>query len=89
MMRNRYIYAQSEAAVVVRSDLQKGGTWAGATEKLRNGWCPALCWDHPYPGNRALIESGALPIGDDWDGRIPETPAPKKESYVQTSLFDL
>ena len=32
MARNKYIYAQSEATVVVRSDLNQGGTWSGATE---------------------------------------------------------
>ncbi len=34
MQRNKYIYAQSEAVVVVESDFEKGGTWAGATEQL-------------------------------------------------------
>jgi DNA processing protein len=34
MQRNKYIYAQSEAVVVVESDFDKGGTWAGATEQL-------------------------------------------------------
>ena len=62
MQRNRYIYAQSEATVVVRADLNKGGTWSGATENLRHSWCPTLCWDYPYPGNKALIEKGAVAI---------------------------
>ena len=34
MQRNKYIYAQSEAVVVVESDFEKGGTWAGAIEQL-------------------------------------------------------
>jgi DNA processing protein len=34
MQRNKLIYALSEAALVVSSDLNKGGTWAGATEQL-------------------------------------------------------
>ena len=34
MQRNKYIYAQSEAVVVVESDFEKGGAWAGATEQL-------------------------------------------------------
>jgi predicted Rossmann fold nucleotide-binding protein DprA/Smf involved in DNA uptake len=90
MMRNRYIYAQSSSTVIVRSDLNKGGTWTGASENLKNGWCPALCWDHPYPGNQALIQNGALPITESWDGSIPEctVPSVKTESYEQTSLFD-
>lgn len=91
MMRNRYIYAQSNATVVVRSDLNKGGTWAGACENLQKNWCPTLCWEHPYPGNRALIAKGAVPITDAWDGIIPEkkTDFATKEDYEQISIFDL
>lgn len=88
MMRNRYIYAQSEATVIVRSDLNKGGTWTGATENLKNNWCPTLCWEHDYPGNKALIEKGATPIPNDWDGMIPEKPQATEE-YEQASIFDL
>ena len=88
MMRNRYIYVQSEATVIVRSDLNKGGTWAGATENLKNNWCSTLCWDHDYPGNKALIEKGAIPIPIDWDGIIPKKQQPVEE-YEQTSIFDL
>ena len=88
MMRNRYIYAQSEATVIVRSDLNKGGTWTGATENLKNNWCPTLCWEHSYPGNKALIEKGAIPIPSDWNGIIPEKPQ-AVEKYEQTSIFDL
>lgn len=91
MMRNRYIYAQSEGTVIVRSDLNKGGTWAGAKDNLRHNWCPTLCWEHPYPGNQALIQSGAIPITDDWDGTIPEQskPLPAEKTYQQGTLFDL
>lgn len=92
MMRNRYIYAQSVGTVIVRSDLQKGGTWTGANENLKNNWASALCWDHPYPGNQALIKNGAIPISDDWDGYIPEQQQTKKsteETFEQASLFDV
>lgn len=88
MMRNRYIYAQSQATVVVRTDAGKGGTWAGAVDNLKNGYSPTLCREHPYPGNQALLQQGAVPIGDNWDGTIPETATPPGEAYVQTSLFD-
>lgn len=91
MMRNRYIYAQSIGTVIIRSDLNKGGTWNGANENLKNGWCTTLCWDHPYPGNQALIKNGAVPISEDWDGRIPEQISKPciEEKYVQPSLFDI
>lgn len=35
MQRNKLIYALSDAALVVNSDYEKGGTWAGASEQLR------------------------------------------------------
>lgn len=34
MQRNKVIYALADAALVVNSDLRKGGTWAGAIEQL-------------------------------------------------------
>lgn len=90
MMRNRFIYAQSAGTVVVRSELNQGGTWTGANENLKNSWCATLCWEHPYPGNQALIQRGAIPIGGDWDGKIPEPPEKRQDEPVfeQASLFD-
>lgn len=34
MQRNKLIYALADAALVVNSDINKGGTWAGAKEQL-------------------------------------------------------
>jgi DNA processing protein len=34
MQRNKLIYALADAALVVNSDLRKGGTWTGAVEQL-------------------------------------------------------
>lgn len=34
MQRNKVVYALSDAALVVSSDVNKGGTWAGAIEQL-------------------------------------------------------
>jgi predicted Rossmann fold nucleotide-binding protein DprA/Smf involved in DNA uptake len=63
MQRNKLIYALADAALVVSSDLEKGGTWAGAVEQLdrfhfgpvfvRNGT------DAPA-GNLALLRRGAV-----------------------------
>jgi predicted Rossmann fold nucleotide-binding protein DprA/Smf involved in DNA uptake len=80
MSRNKYIYAASQGTIVVKSDLKKGGTWNGATENLRNGWCSAYCWDNKeYPGNQALIEKGANAIDDEWDVDLSAPPEfPKK-----------
>ncbi len=77
--------------MMVYSDPKKGGTWTGAAENLKNNWCSTLCWDHPYPGNQALIHMGAIPIGEDWDGSIPvQNRKPVvTETYEQASLFDM
>lgn len=84
-----YIYAQSEATLVVKSDYNKGGTWSGATENLKNHWALTLCRNHlSYPGNKALIEKGAIPVDDDWDGNIHAfTVKESPESVQQLSLF--
>lgn len=71
MSRNRLIYGQSHGTVVVRSDLDRGGTWAGAMECLTHGWCPVFCWNNPaYVGNLALIDKGAIPIDAEWTGNV-------------------
>jgi predicted Rossmann fold nucleotide-binding protein DprA/Smf involved in DNA uptake len=36
MGRNRLIYCLADYAIVVASDAESGGTWAGATEALKN-----------------------------------------------------
>ena len=35
MQRNKLIYAFSDAALIMNSDVEKGGTWAGAAEQLK------------------------------------------------------
>lgn len=88
MMRNRYIYAQSAATVVVHSDYKKGGTWAGAADCLKHDICPEFCWDNKsYRGNQELIKLGAIPINEDWNGDVSKI-LKKQEEAVQLSLFD-
>ena len=89
MMRNKYIYAQSDATIIIKSDYNKGGTWSGATANLTNSWCPTLCWNNTrYPGNKALIQKGALPIDENWDGNIKKTIENiNSEKQEQLSLF--
>lgn len=70
MSRNKYIYAHSEAAVIIKSDLNKGGTWAGADENLKHKWCRLFCRDKDCPGNAELIKRGAIAIYEDWNGDI-------------------
>ncbi len=88
MMRNRYIYAQSTATVVVKSDYNKGGTWNGAIENLKHSWCSELCWNNKdYKGNQELISRGAIPIDDDWDGN-PEGMEQGNGLPKQINMFD-
>lgn len=73
MGRNKVIYGLADYAVVVSSDLDKGGTWAGADETLKLGWCPvfARAGEGVPAGNRELLERGARPITDDaWRGDL-------------------
>lgn len=71
LQRNKFIYCQSEATVVVKSDYNKGGTWSGASDALRRGLCPVLCRNVPrYIGNMELIRRGAVPIDENWNGDI-------------------
>ena len=64
MARNKMIYGLADYAVVVASDLEKGGTWAGATENLRQGYAPLFVRSAPElpPGNSALLKKGAVPL---------------------------
>jgi predicted Rossmann fold nucleotide-binding protein DprA/Smf involved in DNA uptake len=64
MGRNRLIYSLADYAIVVASDSEKGGTWAGATETLKAGWVPVFILDHPEmpDGNRLLMQKGGLPF---------------------------
>lgn len=94
MMRNKYIYAQSVGTVVVRSDYNKGGTWSGATECIRSGTSPVLCWNNPeYKGNQELIKMGALPVNENWNGDISGFYTHKednddKDKSVQLKFFE-
>jgi predicted Rossmann fold nucleotide-binding protein DprA/Smf involved in DNA uptake len=62
MGRNRLIYTLADYALVVASDAETGGTWAGATEALRNQWVPVFVLEHTAmpAGNKLLLQNGAL-----------------------------
>lgn len=64
MQRNKCIYALADAALVVNSDFNKGGTWTGAVEQLEKYHCGPLfvrVGDNVGKGNLALVRKGALP----------------------------
>lgn len=64
MGRNRLIYGLADYAIVVASDAEKGGTWAGAIEALKNGWIPVFVaeYENMPAGNRLLLQKGARPF---------------------------
>lgn len=68
MGRNKYIYALADFAVVVSSDYQEGGTWAGADEELRReGGHPVFVRTGAGvpKGNTELLQRGAKPFPTD------------------------
>jgi DNA processing protein len=78
MQRNKAIYALSDAALVVSSDLGKGGTWAGAIEQLDKYRCVPIyirSVGEPQPGLAALKKKGAV----DW-------PNPSEAEALDTLL---
>ncbi len=89
MQRNRYIYCQAISVVVVKSDLEKGGTWSGATENLAGKWSKTYCWDNKnYKGNMALIRMGAIPLTADTDPSDMKKDLPQSATAKQQSIFD-
>jgi len=62
MGRNRLIYCLADYAIIVASDAEKGGTWAGANEALKAGWLPVFVLEHPImpEGNRRLLQLGGI-----------------------------
>jgi DNA processing protein len=67
MQRNKLIYALADAALVVSSDYEKGGTWAGAVEQLdKLRFVPVYVRSNgeTQKGLKSLREKGALPWPD-------------------------
>ena len=57
--RNKYIYCMANRAIVVSSNHEKGGTWAGAIEAVSKKWLPVLVKPPVMSGNYALVSKGA------------------------------
>lgn len=64
MGRNRLIYCLADYAIVVASEAETGGTWAGASEALKHNWVPVFVLEHEKmpQGNKLLLQKGALPF---------------------------
>ena len=91
MQRNKLIYALADASLVVSSDLNKGGTWAGATEQLdKLKFVPVYVRSTggPSAGLDALLGKGAIPWPNPQDAEAFEgvfevaasTPVPSPQS---------
>jgi len=79
MQRNKLIYALADAALVVSSDYEKGGTWAGAIEQLEKlRLVPVYVRSNggTSKGLEALRRKGALAWPD------PETPESLAEALA-------
>jgi len=71
MQRNKLIYALADAALVVTSDFQKGGTWAGAIEQLdRLRYVPVFVRNDTNSGKgiEALLKRGGRTWPDPENG---------------------
>ncbi len=79
MQRNKMIYGLADAALVVTSDFEKGGTWAGAIEQLEKlHFVPVFVRNggDAGKGNAALLQHGAVP----W-------PNPRDRNELSEALF--
>ena len=62
MNRNKFIYASAYGAFVISSDIEKGGTWNGAIENIKNKWTKLFVWSGcKKQGNKELINKGGIP----------------------------
>jgi predicted Rossmann fold nucleotide-binding protein DprA/Smf involved in DNA uptake len=86
MQRNKLVYALADAALVVSSDHNKGGTWTGAVEQLEK--LHYVCVYVRSSGNttegiRALVKKGAVPWPEPRDAKalraaLQVQPSPRK-----------
>jgi predicted Rossmann fold nucleotide-binding protein DprA/Smf involved in DNA uptake len=98
MDRNKYIYGMSNFGAVVASDFNKGGTWNGAIEDLKNSWVPLFVRkenDIPLANHELMAKGGiALPKDNlqsefDFKKWLAEQQIPKEIlGEIQLSLYD-
>jgi predicted Rossmann fold nucleotide-binding protein DprA/Smf involved in DNA uptake len=89
MGRNKLIYALSRATFVIAADAERGGTWAGALEALRQATVPVLVWtgDGAGEGNPLLVERGATGVASLSElFPLPEGVMRRRQPYDQLAL---
>ncbi len=66
MGRNKIIYGLARCTIVGATDHENGGTWAGATEALKNHYGRVASWTGrgSGAGNSALVKQGADELSD-------------------------
>lgn len=95
MGRNKVIYGLADFAVVVSSDFQTGGTWAGAVEALKAGWCPVFvrAGAAAPKGNQELQKLGAMAMPERDLVSIEDLPAWFRQQAgvkpMETDLFGM
>lgn len=65
MARNKYIYCLADAAVVISTAHESGGTWSGAMENLKRQWVALYVRRSAAPGHEALVKVGGQWLPDD------------------------
>jgi predicted Rossmann fold nucleotide-binding protein DprA/Smf involved in DNA uptake len=90
MNRNKYVYSLSMSAFIVASDFNKGGTWAGAVENMKNDWVKSFVFkSEKYSGNMELIRKGARPVSDLSKIVLLDLIQIDKDMYKQVNVFEL
>ncbi|WP_066893470.1 DNA-processing protein DprA [Clostridium nigeriense] len=98
MNRNKYIYSLSKATIIMNSDYNHGGTWAGAIENLKKDLSIPFVINNNSKGNIELIKLGCNSIELKSDFSIKKlceniktknnsASVEKNEEIVQMNLF--
>jgi predicted Rossmann fold nucleotide-binding protein DprA/Smf involved in DNA uptake len=102
MERNKLLYGFSDAALVVASSADSGGTWAGATEALQHNKVKVFVKTTGIvaPGNPKLVRMGGIPFpAEPWENvrglftapeeknrRLFSATAPHVDPFAEPSL---
>lgn len=88
MSRNKLIYTQSYATIVMKSDT-KGGTWEGAKENIKKQWVPLWVIDCKEKGNEEIIKMGAKKLLIENELNISELIKTESTKQNEPDLFAL
>ncbi|MBA3972742.1 MAG: DNA-processing protein DprA [Candidatus Solibacter sp.] len=83
MERNKLLYGLGDAALVVASSADSGGTWAGATEAIQVGKVKVFVKSIGVlaPGNPKLVRMGGVPFpSEPWENLLSLFSAPEEKN---------